>query len=65
MARRNPGRRRKQPRPKHRSAESSKDHTHDLTGRQIGEVTGAANTIIASWALQELLAQRALKAPHG
>jgi hypothetical protein len=58
MARRNPGRRRKQPRP-------SKDHTHDLTARRIGEMTQATNTIIASWALQELLAQRASKATHG
>jgi hypothetical protein len=65
MARRNPGRRRKQPRPEQRSAESSKAHTHDLTARRIGEMTQATNTIIASWALQELLAQRASKATHG
>jgi hypothetical protein len=65
MARKNPGRPHKQPPPDQRPAESSKDHTHDLTARGIGEMTQAANTIIASWALQELLAQRAPKATHG
>ncbi len=65
MGRRNPSRPRKQPRPEQRPAESSKDHTHDLTPRRIGEMTQAASTIIASWALQELLAQRASKATHG
>lgn len=65
MARRNPGRRRKQPRPEPRPADSSKDHTHDLTAGRIGEMTQATNTIIASWALQELLEQRASKATHG
>jgi hypothetical protein len=65
ITRRNPGRPRKQPRPEQRPAESSKDHTHDPTARRISEMRQAANTIIASWALQELLAQRAAKPTHG